>query len=242
MSGIIAPDSFFDVFLEFDATMLSEGDYHAILTVDSSDTIEPVISIPVTMHVADPALLPDIDWTPLAIDETIPAGTVGHETLTVSNTGPGWLDFDVMVEPVLPGAPARTGVSPARRQARPEQSKDGPDLTAGTGFAPLRGLGGPDAFGYRWIDSDELGGPTFDWVEIVGTGTHVTLGDDDYEAGVPVGFDFPFYGGSFNTVDIGSNGMVGFGSPAGITTSRFVSVTKRFSMAGRSPRGIRRNR
>jgi hypothetical protein len=63
------------------------------------------------------------------------------------------------------------------------------------------GTGGPDAFGYQWIDSTEPGGPVYDWIEISGTGTSTITygvsgfyGDDNFSEPIDFGFDFPFYG------------------------------------------------
>lgn len=74
--------------------------------------------------------------------------------------------------------------------------------------------GGPDTYGYTWIDSDELGGPVFSWVDITGTGTLVTgLGDDNYVGPFPIGFPFHYYWYDVTQYYIGSNGYLKFGSP-----------------------------
>ncbi len=88
------------------------------------------------------------------------------------------------------------------------------------GFNPLGPLatGGPDAFGYRFADSNDFGiSPVYDFVDISGIGTPIALGDNDY-AEVPIGFDFKFYGNSavdpnvYNSVFVSSNGFLSFGA------------------------------
>ena len=54
--------------------------------------------------------------------------------------------------------------------------------------------GGPDTYGYTWYDSNDGGGPTYDWVDITGNGTPLNLGDDDHSAAIPLPFTFRFYG------------------------------------------------
>lgn len=76
--------------------------------------------------------------------------------------------------------------------------------------------GGPDTYGYTWIDSNEPNGPMYNWIEIAtpagGSGTYRSAinCDDCHEANIPLGFNFPYYGTNFNTVSIGSNGVVYF--------------------------------
>ncbi|MCB0262899.1 MAG: hypothetical protein KDH98_07085, partial [Calditrichaeota bacterium] len=81
---------------------------------------------------------------------------------------------------------------------------------------PVKGvsenIGGPDNFGYIFIDSNEPGGPVFSWTDISGTGTQLTVGDEGF-ALINVFFDFTFYGQIRNQIQVSANGFLTFGSP-----------------------------
>ncbi len=82
-----------------------------------------------------------------------------------------------------------------------------------------RGGGGPDSYGYTWLDSDTTGGPIYSWVEISGYGTRI----EDYEwqsSGNPsddgtagpysLGFSFYYEGTLFDEIYVGTNGVLSF--------------------------------
>lgn len=71
-------------------------------------------------------------------------------------------------------------------------------------------LGGPDDFGYMWMDSDTIDGPAYKWIEIKQIGVPLLLDDDDH-AVVTLPFSFPFYGDPKDTMFISSNGYLTFG-------------------------------
>jgi len=80
-------------------------------------------------------------------------------------------------------------------------------------------FGGPDLYGYTWIDSDEPAGPTFSWIDISSIGTPVTWDtcsvtfgcqDEGITALIPMGMSFNFYGTVYNDVLISSNGWASF--------------------------------
>jgi len=76
---------------------------------------------------------------------------------------------------------------------------------SGTGVLGVRAHDGPDPFGYEYWDSSEAGGPSFDFLDISGTGT--ALGpDDDGEVNSSIGFSFPFYGTNYTDLRVGNNG------------------------------------
>ena len=72
------------------------------------------------------------------------------------------------------------------------------------------GVGGPDPFGYTYIDSVEPGGPTYSWWDISGTGTDMGLSDDSYYWSITLPFTFDFYGTGYTEVAVGSNGVIYF--------------------------------
>jgi len=71
----------------------------------------------------------------------------------------------------------------------------------------------PTAVNYQWSDSNQPGGPTFNWVDISRLGTRLSLSDDSF-AQVNLPFNFSFFGEDKNTVKISSNGYLSFGSEA----------------------------
>ena len=75
------------------------------------------------------------------------------------------------------------------------------------------GSGGPDQFGYIWIDSDEPNGIPFDWVDITEVGFQINLPhNDSTSADIPFGFQFPFYGNIFESIIVSANGWLSFTS------------------------------
>ncbi len=71
--------------------------------------------------------------------------------------------------------------------------------------------GGPDFMGYTFKDSNEPGGPIFNWIEINATGTRnetLNNSDDHFIDGIPVGFFFNFYGTDYSQLSITNNGII----------------------------------
>lgn len=65
--------------------------------------------------------------------------------------------------------------------------------------------GGPDAFGYTYDDT-----VPYQWIDISGIGTNTGLDMDDGGITVPIGFNFKYYGNTYNQVYISTNGLLKF--------------------------------
>jgi hypothetical protein len=81
---------------------------------------------------------------------------------------------------------------------------------AGPGGVGDKAVGGPDPFGYTFVDSNEVAGPAFDWIDISATGTDLQLNDESQTGLFPIGFDFTLYGQTYNAIDVQDNGNVTF--------------------------------
>ncbi len=73
-------------------------------------------------------------------------------------------------------------------------------------------LGGPDDYGYSFIDSQEEGGPVYSWIDITETGTEIdNMGDDSFQGPFDLPFIFNYYGTDYDEIYICSNGYLMFG-------------------------------
>jgi hypothetical protein len=89
----------------------------------------------------------------------------------------------------------------------------------------LDATGGPDAYGYTWIDSNEPGGPVYTWKDISTIGTLVTgLTDDNWVGPFSVGFPFHFYWYDITQYWLGANGFLKFGTPGPMSSTFPASI------------------
>ena len=75
----------------------------------------------------------------------------------------------------------------------------------------LRDAGGPDEFGYTWRDSDDPTGPQFDWMHDENA-IYFPVEDDGSYSGIPLGFNFDYYGSIYSTINFMYNGWLSFTS------------------------------
>ena len=73
-------------------------------------------------------------------------------------------------------------------------------------------MGGPDVNENYWSDSDNETAIDPNWIDISDVGTLYSFPTNDASGGsIQLGFDFPFYGETYNECIINPNGWVGFG-------------------------------
>ncbi len=175
------------------------------LTLASNDPQRPLATLPLHgVGSAAPEIEPQATRLEAATTTTLDEAAVRQERLLVlRNSGGATLEWTASAYQGLIGtAPglAASEVPPPVAQVKGAM---------GPGVGTL-GDGGPDAFGYRWQDSDSPGGPAFEWQEISGVGTRLFGGADDSSTTVSLPFPFTFYGRSYSQVHVCTNGFLSF--------------------------------
>lgn len=79
---------------------------------------------------------------------------------------------------------------------------------------PLDNQGGPDGFGYFYVDNVSPDTATFEWIELCGdpNATNGPQGDDASSLAT-WGWNFPFYGGTYTSVNVSTNALLQFNAP-----------------------------
>ncbi len=192
----------------------STGSLTGELTITSDDPDEASITVPLS---GDAIVVPEMHVAPSSLSAFLPPSSTTTRTVQVCNTGGSDLNWSSGTNIISGGS--------VTQYTGPELDKDEVDPTPG-----ILGAGGPDVFGYRWTDSDEAGGPVFDWVDITSIGTPITdlNADDEVVGPLPIGFNFPFYGNPFNSMKVSSNGWISFtytGTSSLLTNSALPSTS-----------------
>ncbi|MCP4631722.1 MAG: T9SS type A sorting domain-containing protein [candidate division Zixibacteria bacterium] len=146
---------------------------------------------------------------------TTPGNTTSRE-ITLTNSGVLDLHYSIPDEFEVDGLNDNGGLLPELEPYKSfEYTGPKPKMVDSPPGPPVStGQGGPDNYGYKWIDSDEPNGPAFNWIDITGIGTPVNMSDDDNEGPFSLPFTFNFYGNDYNSFRICSNGWMSFTSTA----------------------------
>lgn len=167
--------------------------------------------------------------TPASINTSLPQASSTTEIINLANNSSGNSTLDFNIELANNTFPDNKAVNVALKPVnnnvnKSAGTKENPVTNGGVSF---RGSGGPDLFGYEWIDSNDPTGPEYEWTDISSTGTIAAFSaisvhdpEDEGMAGpYDLGFNFKFYGETYSEVYIGTNGFISFETFNGNTYS-----------------------
>ncbi len=177
---------------------------------------------------------PDIEVDPASFIVELQSGQSADRTLTIANPTDGVLTFEIQPKVLYRGLRIGDDSTPLDAAGNLnsydgrnyEYEADGDFLTVTyTGLKyeiqdpdpnppMVLDFGGPDEFGYTWIDSDEPDGPVYEWIDISQDGQPLQFGDDQNQGPFDLGFEIPYYGNYFGSIRICSNGWISFTSTA----------------------------
>lgn len=149
---------------------------------------------------------------PAAIQQSLINGDHTVSPMSISDLGPGELEYridvvptDLLLQNLL-----------ARRETGNVMAKAAGSGVSLPGFDLPCDWGGPDDYGYIWIDSDEPYGPVFAWEDISGIGQQLLPISSYLYDTLKLDFAFPYYGASYTELQVSKFGVLQFGPESGI--------------------------
>ncbi len=199
------PQGSYDVFIDPQSPYGSRMYTNISVAVDSTSSIETLLRYVIEPSLAD-------------LHDTLNAGQTNTKTLTLTNTTNDSVAFRIS-DDELPSLVRASGKPDSQQQYITQQLPEGTRDKKPRHLQP-GGQRGLDPFGYEWIDSDEPGGPVFQWEDISNIGTVIPteswIGSagasnaDDGQTHLALPFIFNFYGNSFDSLKLCTNGWIGF--------------------------------
>ena len=189
--------------------------YFAIKAKDIWGNTSEMSNVPNTMTFS----APELELNPDSLHCLVLQNSTHTDSIMISNVSAQSSTLDYTIELTNNTFPNDVFIKLAgilKENSRGSGTKDYPIEAAGLSF---KGSGGPDLFGYEWIDSNEPNGPQYVWNDISATGNEVTnwipTGSfdprDEGTAGpIPIGFNFAFYGETKTELYVNTNGVISF--------------------------------
>jgi hypothetical protein len=167
---------------------------------------------------------PSLSVTPAALTDSLFAGSMKSDTVLLRNMvkAPSTLNYAISFENnTFPSGVIGKLLIPLA--GLPEKKNEElKSLSVSDPGQSISAHGGPDQFGYQWVDSDDSTGPKYTWDDISATGTPLSnwtatgsfaATDEGYSGPVPIGFTFPFYGQTKTQVYVAADGVLLFSAP-----------------------------
>jgi hypothetical protein len=152
----------------------------------------------------------------LTVDSGCPAGEQQMQALVTADNGTWTNTFNItvstvptiVVTPQIADLAAVTGATDSVSVTVSNSGSGDLDLSVVNDLT--------DPFTYTVLDSNDAGGPSYNWTDISTNGTAVLLSDDGETGLMNLGFTFTLYGQPHTQFMIGANGVIGFES-AGVS-------------------------
>ena len=210
-SGSVTSNQSEQVSVALDAAGLTSGSYSTNILISGNDPANPQETVTVNLEVVE---APVISISSDSIHFSLEQNQSDSLPLVIYNTGGVPLEILSIEDEEVN---SRSNRVPAYLQQQKPTVFEQKGTNHSNSGEVLAGSGGPDPFGYTWIDSDEPDGPSYSFTDISGTGTVVNLQPtgtydpkDEGQATVNLPFDVNFYGNSYNQLQVNSNGFITF--------------------------------
>ena len=143
-----------------------------------------------------------------SLNETLEMGQTSNQSIQIENQGTIPLDWTLNIDNISGRRDNNISEIIANNPPSLELAKG--EVDQRIGYAVTRGSGGPDNYGYSWIDSNEAGGPNFEWNDISTIGSATSLSGDDSYISLTLPFNFKFYGNDYESINVSTNGFISF--------------------------------